>query len=469
MQSNVYQRNLVLPTIKLIFDIIAIEAAVIFSYWLRFFSSFTKIIPLNKGIPSITNYFYFSIFLVLVFLVLFSVFHSYRTRIFTTFSQDIPIILKVCFIGILFGMSGAFLFRGFSYSRVVFILIFLNTNIFLILERFIFHHLKKFFIKKGFDVIPVCLIGSVLSIPKVIEQLKSTKDRHFEIKGYVADKIIDGIEIPHLCGLNKLSENINNIKDSALVLAFDQYEYHHIMNVIKLVEGKNIEIFFVPDILDLLTSNFNTIESEGLLLLQLKAVKLSGWQGFIKRIFDVTFSLSGLVLLSPFLILIGIMIKFTSKGFVFYKQERIGMNGKRFEIIKFRSMVTDAEVKSGPVWAKENDFRITPIGGFLRRASLDELPQLMNVIKGDMSLVGPRPERPQFVREFESFIPKYQERHRFRSGITGWAQINGLRGQSSIEERTKYDVFYIENWSLGFDLKILILTLIAILKGENAY
>ncbi len=145
------------------------------------------------------------------------------------------------------------------------------------------------------------------------------------------------------------------------------------------------------------------------------------------------------------------------------------MDGATFKIVKFRSMVSDAEVKTGPVWAKKNDSRITAIGGFLRRTSIDELPQLFNVIKGDMSLVGPRPERPQFVREFESFIPKYQERHRFRSGITGWAQVNGLRGQSSIEERTKYDVYYIENWSLGFDLKILILTIIAIFKGENAY
>ena len=145
------------------------------------------------------------------------------------------------------------------------------------------------------------------------------------------------------------------------------------------------------------------------------------------------------------------------------------MDGRIFKIIKFRSMIKDAELKTGPVWAKKDDLRVTPFGSFLRRTSIDELPQLFNVIRGDMSLVGPRPERPEFVKEFESFIPKYQERHRFRSGITGWAQANGLRGQSSIEERTKYDVYYIENWSLAFDLKILILTTIAIFKGENAY
>ena len=145
------------------------------------------------------------------------------------------------------------------------------------------------------------------------------------------------------------------------------------------------------------------------------------------------------------------------------------MDGKTFDMLKFRSMVTDAEKNSGPVWASQDDPRVTVVGKFLRRTSLDELPQLINVIKGDMSLVGPRPERPHFVQEFKSVVPKYQERHRFRSGMTGWAQVNGLRGQSSIEDRTRYDIYYIENWSLMLDLKILILTIVAIFRGDNAY
>jgi lipopolysaccharide/colanic/teichoic acid biosynthesis glycosyltransferase len=145
------------------------------------------------------------------------------------------------------------------------------------------------------------------------------------------------------------------------------------------------------------------------------------------------------------------------------------LDSKRFFIWKFRTMVKDAEQKTGPVWTRVGDSRVTPLGRFLRRISLDELPQLINVIRGDMSLVGPRPERPYFVQQFQHLVPKYSERHRVRSGLTGWAQVNGLRGQSPIEERTKYDIYYIENWSLWFDLKIIILTFIAILKGENAY
>jgi exopolysaccharide biosynthesis polyprenyl glycosylphosphotransferase len=469
MPQNIYQRNLVIPSIKIIFDIIAIESAVVFSYWFRFHSSFKIIIPVDKGIPNINSYIYFSVFLVLIFLILFSVFQAYRTRMFSTFSQDIPVVFKVCFLAILFAMTSAFLYREFSYSRLVFLLIFFNTNIFLIIERLIFHQIKKKLIKKGYDVIPVCLIGSAQLIPEVLQQLKIAKEKRFKVEGYFADENIGEIDVAYMGGLNQISSAIEKKPFSGLIVAFDQFEHHHTLDVIKLVEGKNIEIFFVPDILGLLTSNYNTIESEGLLLLQLKAVKLSGWQGFIKRVFDIIVSLLGVVFLSPMLFLLALLVKLSSKGPVFYFQNRIGMDGQEFNMIKFRSMVVDAEAQTGPVWAKKEDPRVTPVGSFLRRTSLDELPQLINVLRGDMSLVGPRPERPHFVKDFQSYIPKYAERHRVLSGVTGWAQVNGLRGQSPIEERTKYDIYYIENWSLWFDLKIIILTFLEIIRGENAY
>ena len=165
----------------------------------------------------------------------------------------------------------------------------------------------------------------------------------------------------------------------------------------------------------------------------------------------------------------GLLIKLTSRGPVFYQQSRVGMDNREFHMLKFRSMVQDAEDKTGPVWAKANDPRVTKIGKFLRRSSIDELPQLINVLKGEMSLVGPRPERKVFVEEFRQYVPKYAERHRVRSGMTGWAQVNGLRGQSPIEDRTRYDVYYIENWSIWFDIKIILMTFMTIVRGENAY
>jgi exopolysaccharide biosynthesis polyprenyl glycosylphosphotransferase len=197
---------------------------------------------------------------------------------------------------------------------------------------------------------------------------------------------------------------------------------------------------------------------------------LSTWNFIVKRAFDIVFASVILLLSSPIFLLIPILIKLDSKGPVFYLQERVGLDGEVFQVIKFRSMCTDAEKNSGPVWSEKHDPRATPIGKFLRRFSLDELPQLLNVIKGEMSIVGPRPERPHFVNKFKTQVPRYLERHRVKTGMTGWAQVNGLRGgNASISDRTKYDIYYIENWSLTFDLKIIIKTLHTVLFGEDAH
>jgi exopolysaccharide biosynthesis polyprenyl glycosylphosphotransferase len=219
-----------------------------------------------------------------------------------------------------------------------------------------------------------------------------------------------------------------------------------------------------------LTSNFNHLEIAGIPILQLKAFTLSGWQGFLKRGFDITVALFSLVMLSPFLIFIAILIKITSKGPVFYTQKRVTLDNKDFTMYKFRSMYVTAESKEGLIDVVRDDPRVTPIGRIIRRGSLDELPQLINVVRGEMSLVGPRPERRYFVEENIKEIPRYSERHRVRTGITGWAQVNGLRQQNtSLEERIRYDLYYIENWSLWFDLKIIIMTILEVLRSEEAY
>ncbi|MBX7246246.1 MAG: exopolysaccharide biosynthesis polyprenyl glycosylphosphotransferase [Candidatus Sumerlaeaceae bacterium] len=201
-------------------------------------------------------------------------------------------------------------------------------------------------------------------------------------------------------------------------------------------------------------------------LFGLKDSPLQVWNIVFKRLLDVIVSLLVLILLSPILLLIALLVKVTSPGPVLYKQKRVGLDGRRFNIFKFRSMRLDAERDTGPVWASEDDERATAFGRFLRRNNLDELPQFLNVLRGDMSLVGPRPERPEFVKQFREEVPRYMGRHRVKSGMTGWAQINGLRGNTSIDERIKYDLYYIENWSFWLDLKIMLLTFFA---RENAY
>ena len=225
----------------------------------------------------------------------------------------------------------------------------------------------------------------------------------------------------------------------------------------------------VPDLLELMTSRVRIQELYGIPFIRIKGVPMTTWNLIVKRSFDVVVSGICLILASPVLASIALLIKLDSRGPIFYSQERVGLDGRPFRLLKFRTMRVDAESGTGPVWAKKDDPRKTRIGGFLRRFSLDELPQLLNVLRGEMSIVGPRPERQHFVDQFKKEIPKYLDRHRVKTGMTGWAQVNGLRGNAPIEERTKFDVYYVENWSLVFDLKIILKTVRAVIFRTDAY
>jgi exopolysaccharide biosynthesis polyprenyl glycosylphosphotransferase len=198
-------------------------------------------------------------------------------------------------------------------------------------------------------------------------------------------------------------------------------------------------------------------------------IALRGWRLALKRAMDIVGSAIGLVVFSPIMMLVAVLVKLDSPGSVFYVQERMGLDTRPFMVLKFRSMKPDAESQTGPVWATEDDPRRTRIGAFIRRCSIDELPQFINVLLGDMSLVGPRPERPVFVQQFKKNIPRYMDRHKEKAGMTGWAQVNGLRGDTSVIERTKYDLWYIENWSLLLDFKILLRTVVSVFSSEHAH
>jgi exopolysaccharide biosynthesis polyprenyl glycosylphosphotransferase len=227
----------------------------------------------------------------------------------------------------------------------------------------------------------------------------------------------------------------------------------------------NVEFMMVPDVLELLSSNMRVREIEGIPFIRLKGNPLTAWGAITKRAFDLTVGSLLVLAASPVFLLAAVAVRVGSPGPVFFRQERLGLDGRRFMMIKFRTMVAGAEKQDQEAGLGiPDDPRQTKVGRFLRRTSIDELPQLLNVLRGEMSLVGPRPERPFFVEQFKDRIPKYLDRHRVKTGMTGWAQVNGLRGNSSLEERIRYDVYYIENWSLGFDLKILLKTIGALVR-----
>jgi exopolysaccharide biosynthesis polyprenyl glycosylphosphotransferase len=240
------------------------------------------------------------------------------------------------------------------------------------------------------------------------------------------------------------------------------------LSVLKDVARTVADVRVVPDLLQYITFRAGVEDLDGLPVVHLTQMPLTGWMSLVKRTLDLGIAATALVLLSPLFAVIALAIRLTGRP-IFYLQTRMGLDGRPFEIVKFRSMRLDAEDELGPTWAAPDDPRRTRVGRFLRRWSLDELPQLVNVVKGEMSLVGPRPERPEFVREFKEKFPQYMVRHRVRAGMTGWAQVHGWRGATDLAKRIEYDLYYIENWSLALDLKILWLTVRFGLRHRNAY
>jgi Undecaprenyl-phosphate glucose phosphotransferase len=262
-----------------------------------------------------------------------------------------------------------------------------------------------------------------------------------------------------LGGIEDVRAVLDRQQVDIVFIALPHADYSRITTVLHGIGDDPVAIHLVPDVFGLASLRGGVEEFETVAFIHLRESPLYGWNRVLKRAFDLGGGALALILAAPVMLAIVVALKLTSPGPMLYRQERMGVDGRRFGMLKFRTMHVDAEAETGPVWARENDPRRTVLGVFLRRTSLDELPQLFNVLRGEMSLVGPRPERPSFVEGFRRRVPGYMLRHKMKAGITGWAQINGWRGNTSIEKRIEYDLYYIERWSLAFDLKILLQTL----------
>ena len=271
-------------------------------------------------------------------------------------------------------------------------------------------------------------------------------------------------------------ENIRSIvidqKIDIVLITLPSSSHERLRSILDDIGDEMVSIMVVPDLIEfatLATLRGSTGEFEGMPIISLRDTPLYGWNIVFKRVTDVVLSLIIILVTSPLMFVVSLLIKATSRGSVFYSQERMGLDGKIFSMLKFRTMEIQAEKETGPVWAAKNDSRRTSIGTFLRKTSMDELPQFFNVLKGDMSIVGPRPEREFFIQQFRDKVPKYMLRHKMKAGITGWAQISGWRGNTSLEKRIECDLYYIENWSLRLDLAIMWLTIWRGLVNKHAY
>ncbi len=327
---------------------------------------------------------------------------------------------------------------------------------------------------RGVDIRRVLVVGAGDIGQLVYRQMGKAPELGYRIIGFLSDEVPTGQMVfdrmPVLGKRRRIQQVISTCRIDEVIIALSGASYTEVLDLVSQVEDESVAIKIYPDAFQLITTNDVTVgELNGLPLISIRSVPLDQrLNRVIKRVLDVAVSLGTLILLAPLLLLVAVLVRFDSPGPVFFVQERVGRDGRPFNMIKFRSMRADAEALG--TWTRPDDDRRTRLGTFIRRFSIDELPQFINVLLGDMSVVGPRPEQPHYVAQFSEQIPRYMHRHREKAGITGWAQVNGLRGDTSIEERTRYDLYYIENWSPLFDIKIIVRTAYNAIRGaDNAY
>ena len=466
--------DFLIPFLTVVFDSAAIEFSFLFSYWLRFHSGlFDYFGFVQAEAPPIGGYVLGSVFIVPVWLLLFNARKLYSTRRSDTLSDELLSVIKVVTIGMLIVMSAAFFYRDFSYSRIVFGLLWVTSITFIFAGRTIVRLYERRQYRRGIHLQPAVIIGAESLANQVYTKLNGHPSFGFNVIGYFADtRAHDELTLAHAPYLGPISDAATYIIRNGIELVFialRSKDHPKLFELISECEGINVEFMMVPDVLDVLASQVHVRELEGIPFLRIKGNPLTVWGRILKRAIDLVVASIILLIFSPLWLLIVILIKLDSRGPIFFTQERVGLDGKKFLIYKFRSMKVNAESSTGPVWAKQHDLRRTRMGVLLRKSSLDEIPQLYNVLKGEMSLVGPRPERDFFVEQFKHMVPKYLDRHRVKTGMTGWAQVNGLRGDTSLEERIKCDLYYIENWSLAFDIKILLRTVRAALMTKEVH
>jgi exopolysaccharide biosynthesis polyprenyl glycosylphosphotransferase len=361
-------------------------------------------------------------------------------------------------------LSYLFFATDSDLTRGVFIYSWGFSSILLLLGRVLTGWLRQI-TRRHYPVL-LLLVGTGDAARMILQKTLKSPHLGYRVVGFVGSGD-DVVGLPVLGPVAQLGPIIRQQRAEEVVIALPEASHEELLDIIGICETERATVRVFPDLFQIIASDLTISDLDGLPLLTVRDVALRGWKLAAKRAMDLVVSGMGLIVVSPLFMFLALLVKLGSRGPVFYSQERVGLDGNPFPMLKFRSMRVDAERDTGPVWAVEDDPRRTPLGTFLRKTSIDELPQLINVLLGDMSLVGPRPERPVFVEQFRQVIPRYMERHKEKAGMTGWAQVNGLRGDTSIFERTKYDLYYIENWSLLFDIKIIIRTVTTLFRRER--
>ena len=463
-----------LKNLFIIIDLLIIIGSYLLSWYLIIYSRE----DISIGVLPQEVYFRALIFIAPIYLILYAIFGLYSSdeRNHNIF-DDIIKIIEGNIIGLL--VINTVLFVGsknpyFSNFSRIMIFSFGAINVALdSLIRIIIRSLVYAFRKKGFNQKHILLVGYSDASFKFIDKVFNNPGWGYSIYGIVDDihKINDDYRNVKIVGRIDDLENIISKNDfSEIAITLSLSEYDKLRKVVSICEKSGLHTKFIPDYGTMIPSRPQTDDFDGLPVINIRAVPLQGFfNSFIKRTMDIIGSILAIVLFSPIMLIIAIIIKLTSKGPIIFKQQRVGLHNKNFTMYKFRSMIEQDDREEKTKWTTKDDPRTTKIGRIIRKISFDELPQLFNVLKGEMSLVGPRPEREQYVEKFKETIPRYMIKHQVRPGMTGWAQVNGLRGDTPIDKRIQYDLWYIENWTLLLDIKILIMTIFVGFYNKNAY
>ena len=464
-----------LNRLHVVLDALVVAGSYILAWWLMFESSFA-----NKSIGVLPMGIYFSAlyFIVPGYLVLYYTFRLYTPKRVQRAEDDILNIFRANVVGITLILAVLFLanslveyMRDFSRSMLALFAV-LNT-VFTILMRTLLRRVLHFFRKRGYNLRYILLVGYSRAAEAYIDRIVANPQWGYVVRGILDDTVPRGAVykgVKVLGAIDNLFYILPENKLDEIAVSLSLSDYSRLEEIVSLCEKSGVHTTFIPDYNSLVSGKPYTEDLGGLPIINIRYVPLTNTVNAVaKRAVDIVGSLAGLILTSPLLLVVAVLVKATSKGPVIFAQERVGRHNKVFRMYKFRTMRQQEGTEEQKGWTTKDDPRVTRVGRVLRRTSIDELPQLFNILIGNMSLVGPRPERPQFVEKFREEIPRYMIKHQVRPGLTGWAQINGYRGDTSIRKRIEYDIFYIENWSMGFDIKILFLTIFKGFINENAY
>ena len=461
--------------LQVVLDGVVVILSYALAWWLKFSSGF---VDREVGVLSFEFYMRALLLIVPLYLLLYYAFNLYTPKRVQGRRLEFSNIVISNTVGLLILLAGFFIGLSYSeqlknFSRSMFFYFFLINIVMEELERLLIRAFLRNIRRKGYNQKHILLVGYSKAAEQYIDRIRQNPQWGYQVRGILDDNIARGTMykgVKVIGSIGNLAYILPENKLDEIAITLGLEEYYKLGRIVTECEKSGVHTKFIPDYGNIIPTRPYTEDLMGLPVINIRYVPLSNtFNAMVKRMTDIVGSLICIVIFSPIMFVSAVLVKATSKGPLIFKQERVGLHNKPFWMYKFRTMYVQTEEEEKKGWTQKDDPRVTSVGKFLRKTSLDEFPQLFNVLKGDMSLVGPRPERPQYVEKFREEIPRYMIKHQVRPGMTGWAQVNGYRGDTSIKKRIEHDLYYIENWTLGLDLKILFLTVFKGFINKNAY